>query len=285
MLIDLANQDAVKACPPTAACFAVAGPVKNGKGQMTNLPWAIDGDQVEKQLGWRAAVINDFEAQGYGVLEINQSETYIINDGDTELEAPKVVIGPGTGLGEAQLMWDEGLQDYKVWPSEGSHADFAPRGDTQAALMEWVVDGLGSCEVEHVACGSGLERIYAFLTSPKDFTAAGDFPKKAEDISKEALDGSNPVAMEAVDMMLSIVGSEAGHMALRSLARGGVYITGGIPPKLLDRIKTGVMREAFLHEGCRFHHLLRQFRVSVVLNKDLGLLGVRRYAMNLLNRN
>jgi len=248
------------------------------------LSWIIDGEEVEKQFGWRAAVINDFEAQGYGVLEIKDSETYVVNRGATELQAPKVVLGPGTGLGQAQLLWDEGLQDYKVWPSEGSHADFAPRGDKQAALREWVVDGLGFCEIEHVACGSGLERIYAFLTSPNDFTAAGNFPKKAEDISKCALNGSDPVAAEAVDMMLSIVGSEAGHMALRSLARGGVYIAGGIPPKLLDRIKTGVVQEAFLHKGCRFHPLLSEFKVSVVLNKDVGLLGVKRYAMSLLSR-
>ncbi|CAD7703316.1 unnamed protein product [Ostreobium quekettii] len=278
-----ASEQSVQAASPSVACFAVAGPVQNGRGQMTNLNWTIDGQEIERKYGWRVAVMNDFEAQGYGVLELQDSDLHVVNEGCTVQGAPKIVIGPGTGLGQAQLMWDDGLHDYRVWPSEGSHADFAPRGSIQVHLRNWVVDGLGFCEVEHVACGSGIERIYAFLTNPDSFTAGGKFPKKARDISREALDGSDPDAVAAVDLMLSIVGAEAGHMALRSLARGGVYIAGGITPKLLDRVKTGVMQEAFLHKGSRFHNLLKDITVSVVMQQDVGLLGARRFAIRLLN--
>lgn len=284
MLDALVKEKSVRDYPPTAACFAVAGPVKNGKGCMTNLDWQIDSAQIQRHFGWRVAVINDFEALGYGVLALDESDLYVANEGTTELGAPKVVIGPGTGLGQAQLMWDEGLQDYKVWASEGAHADFAPRGEKQVALMEWVVSGLGYCEVEHVACGSGLERIYAFLTDPNGINPAGEFPKKAKEISRAALNGSDPVAVEAVDMMLSIVGGEAGHMALRNLARGGVYVAGGITPKVLERVKKGALQDSFLHKDCRFHKLLKEFKLSVVLNEEVGLLGARRYAVSLLNR-
>ncbi|CAD7703079.1 unnamed protein product, partial [Ostreobium quekettii] len=279
----LVAEESVQVASPSAACFAVAGPVQNGRGKMTNLKWTIDRQEIEKKFGWRVAVINDFEAQGYGVLELDDADLHIVNKGSPVPGAPKVVIGPGTGLGETQLMWDEGLNDYRVWPSEGSHADFAPRGAEQVALMNWVVEGLGYCEIEHVACGSGIERIYAFLTRPEGVTALGKFPKKARDISREALDGSNSDAVAAVDIMLAVVGAEAGHMALRSLARGGVYIAGGICPKLLDRVKTGVLQEAFLHKGSRFHSLLKDIRVCVVKQQDVGLLGARRFAMRLLD--
>lgn len=282
----LANEEAVKACPPVSACFAIAGPVENGIGQMTNLGWTIDAPLIEEQFGWRVAVINDFEALGYGIPELEEKDLLVLNDVPAEDKAPMAVLGPGTGLGQAQLMYDESKGSYKVWPSEGSHSDFAPRGDKQIALMKWITEGLGYCEVEHVACGAGLERIYTFLSAGDKVSAIEPAVKKAADVSKEALSGENDVASDALDMMLSILGAEAGSMSLRNLARGGVYLAGGITPKVIERVKSGIVAENFLHTpDHRFHSFFKGIRFSAVLNEEVGLIGARKYASQLLVSN
>ncbi|GMH33489.1 hypothetical protein BSKO_01323 [Bryopsis sp. KO-2023] len=279
----LTNEPEVRDNYPSSACFAIAGPVQNGVGSMTNLGWTISGPEIAEEFRWRVAVINDFEALGYGVPILDEEEVIVLNDVPAEEKAPIAVLGPGTGLGEAQLLFDEGRKEYKVWPSEGSHSDFAPRGEKQTALMKWVVDGLGYCEVEHVACGKGLERIYTFLAAGDKVSAADDTIMGAPEISMKALSGEDEVAVEALDMMLSIIGAEGGHMALRNLARGGVYIAGGITPKVIERVKSGVLLDGFLHQqDHRFHPLLKTFRLCAVLNEDVGLVGARYFATQLL---
>lgn len=283
VLDELTKEPEVQGNYPSSACFAIAGPVQNGVGSMTNLGWVIDGPDIEKEFGWRVAVINDFEALGYGVPVLDPEDVLVLNDVPAEDKAPIAVLGAGTGLGQAQLMYDEGRQEYKVWPSEGSHSDFAPRGEKQVALMKWVAEGLGYCEVEHVACGKGLERIYTFLAAGDKVSSAEDTIMSAPEISAMALSGEDPIAVEALDMMLSILGAEGGHMALRNLARGGVYLAGGITPKVIERVKTGITLDGFLHqEDHRFHPLLKSFRLSVVLNEDVGLIGARYFATQLL---
>lgn len=142
----------------STACFAVAGPVVDQVCNMTNLGWIIDKAALEKQFGYRVGVLNDFEAVGYGVRFVDPSKVLVLNEYPATPKAPIAVLGPGTGLGEAQLFWDESQDTYRVYPSEGSHADFAPRGWKQRALAQFVESELGFCEVESVGCGAGLER-------------------------------------------------------------------------------------------------------------------------------
>ncbi|KAK9817143.1 hypothetical protein WJX72_010262 [[Myrmecia] bisecta] len=281
----LSHEEVFKKHTPKTAAFACAGPVVDNKCVMTNLDWTIDGHYLTAKYGIRMAVLNDFEAAGYGIPALKPEDVVVLNEVPVMDKAPKAVMGPGTGLGEANLFWDENFGSYRVWPSEGSHATFAPRGWKQRALQAFVEQELGYCELEHVACGSGLERIYRFLQSDEkcnrpqsDLITELDAPS----ITKAALCDSDPLAVEAVDMFLSIVAAEAGQMGLRSLATGGVYICGGVTPRLMDRVDMGGVMDAFLHKKSRFNKLLRTFPLYLVVNEGLGLLGTREYAIRLL---
>ncbi|KAG2448952.1 hypothetical protein HYH02_005707 [Chlamydomonas schloesseri] len=283
---------AVRERPPHAAALAIAGAVSANKCLMTNVEhWPIiDGDDIQAKHGFRVALLNDFEAVGYGIPVLGPHDVVALNDVPVQPKAPKVVMGPGTGLGAAQLMWDTGLNAYKVWPGEGAHATFAPRGWKQKALARFVTERCGHCEIEEVACGSGLELIYEFLQSDE----AANRPellkhrtkKAVKEISAAALDGSDPLAVEAVDLMFAIVGAEAGAMALRCLAKGGVYIAGGITPKLLPRVKAGSLLEGFLMRAGRepFHKILTQTPLFVITNERVGAMGAREVAKNLLHQ-
>ncbi|KAI7839959.1 hypothetical protein COHA_006352, partial [Chlorella ohadii] len=267
---------------PKAAAFACAGPVQNQRCTMTNLGWIIDKAEVEKEFGIRCTVLNDFEAVGYGVPVLTDGDLVVLHDVPAVDKGPKAVLGPGTGLGEAQLFWDDATGNYKVHASEGSHATFAPRGWKQRALQAHVEQERGHCSVERVACGDGLVRIYNFLRSDEP----SQYPQDRMDRSKEvtpaditggALDKSDPVAVEALDMFLSIVGAEAGHMALRSLATGGVYV--------IERVKAGGMQEAFLWRASRFHDkVLKHIPLYVVTNDKVGLLGTRECAIRIVEQ-
>eukprot|EP01025_Chloroclados_australasicus_P018812 TRINITY_DN2001_c0_g1_i4.p2 TRINITY_DN2001_c0_g1~~TRINITY_DN2001_c0_g1_i4.p2 ORF type:complete len:441 (-),score=79.57 TRINITY_DN2001_c0_g1_i4:712-2034(-) len=286
-----------------AACFAVAGPVVDGAVEFTNSPWVISSENIGKRFNWQVALLNDFEAVGYGVAELGPDDVVNLRPEVAPQErAPMVVLGPGTGLGEAQLMWDSGMNKYKVWPSEGSHADFAPRGWKQQKLLEFCEIELlsanengGHCEVEHVACGSGLARIYRFLKSDGSFprTLFGNIVDNSAtneallaidpaDISIAAAKGTDPFAEQAMDMFMSIIGQEAGHMALRAMAYGGVYIAGGIIPKNMERATMGSITEGFLNSSSRFNKVLQKFPLYLVVREEVGIIGTREYALSLL---
>uniref|UniRef100_A0A383V9T5 Glucokinase n=1 Tax=Tetradesmus obliquus TaxID=3088 RepID=A0A383V9T5_TETOB len=271
-----------------AAALAVAGAVENNRCPMTNTNWVIDGKQLQQQFKFRVAVLNDFEAVGYGIPALAASDLVALNDVPMVAEAPKVVMGPGTGLGAAQLFWDSGYQGYKVVPGEGAHATFAPRGWRQMALTAYVTARLGHCEIEEVACGRGLELIYEFLLSDPTFRRPDNKPtgntrKLAPEITAEALEG-DALATQAVDIFLAIIGAEAGAMALRCLARGGVFIAGGIVPRLMERVKTGVLLDSFTNKTARdrFQYLLQTMPLYVVTNTKVGIIGSREYAMRLV---
>ncbi|PSC71239.1 glucokinase [Micractinium conductrix] len=275
------------AARPTAAAFACAGPVKSQRCTMTNLGWTIDAAEIQKKFDIRCTVLNDFEAIGYGVPVLTDNDLVVLNDVPAEDKGPKAVLGPGTGLGEAQLFWDDRSNGYKVHASEGAHATFAPRGWKQRALQAHVEAERGHCSVERVACGSGLVRIYDFLRSdepsqyPQDRMDRGKQVTPA-DVTNSGLDKSDAVAVEALDMFLSIVGAEAGHMALRGLTSGGVYICGGIFPKVIERVKAGGVLEAFLWRASRFYEkVLKDIPLYVVTEEKLGLLGTREQAIRI----
>lgn len=275
------------AARPRAAAFACAGPVKFQRCTMTNLGWTVDAAEVEQQFGIRSTVLNDFEAVGYGVPVLTENDITVLNDVPVEDKGPKVVLGPGTGLGEATLFWDDSIGNYKVHASEGAHATFSPRGWKQRALQAHVEQERGHCSVERVACGDGITRIYNFLRSDEPSQYPKDRMDRTKtvtpaDVTLAGLDKTDPVAVEALDMFLSIVGAEASHMALRSLASGGVYICGGIFPKVLERVKAGGVLEAFLWRASRFHDkVLKDIPLFVVTEEKIGLLGTREQAIRI----
>lgn len=298
--------------PPAAAALAVAGPVSANRCAMTNLAWVIDGDALAAAAGVPVAVLNDFEAAGYGVLALDHgsatggapsatADIVPLTDAPPVARGPKAVLGPGTGLGQAQLLWDAEDGAYRVWPSEGAHAGWGGRGWKQRALSGAVEAALGYCEVEHVACGVGLERIHAFLASDQaahrpGLDLKGTAGLGAPAITAAALEaaaaaspgGAPPppdaaLALEAVDLFLAILGAEAGAMGLRCLATGGVYLAGGITPRLISRIvEGGGLVDAFLWPASRFSALLRTFPLYAVTNDGLGLLGSRVVAARAL---
>jgi len=274
--------------PPKAAAFACAGPVKNNRCTFTNLKWVVDKKEVEKKFGIVCRVLNDFEAIGYGVTTLGSHEILTLHDVPGEKQGPIAVLGPGTGMGQAQLFWDDSTGNYKVHPSEGSHSTFAPRGYKQRALQARVEAERGHCSVERVGCGSGLVRIYDFLHSDEPSNRPNSMPMEdatPASISIAALDGSDPVASEALDMFLSIIGAEASHMALRGLTTGGVYIAGGILPKVIDRVTAGGVLEAFLWKASRFHEkVLKYIPLHVVLEERVGLMGTREIAIQLVQQ-
>lgn len=266
-----------------AACFAVAGKVDDDKCNMTNLSWVIDGPALQASFGIASVkVINDFAAVGYGVLDLAEDEVVTLNGAAKDPEGPIAVLGPGTGLGEAMLFYNERAGEYDVVPSEGSHADFAPRGETQRALLAYCEETLdGECEVEQVCCGSGIVRIYEFLKTHRD---AADKPAlDPAGVTDAALDGSCELCREAVDIFLAILGAEAANLALKCLAGGGVYIAGGIPPRLMDVIGSGgVLLDAFLHKRCRYTDVRAAFPLHIILNDKIGLAGAKVFAMRQL---
>lgn len=262
---------------PESACFGVAGPVRGGSAQITNLPWRIDAAEIAARFAIpRVELINDFQAVAYGIEALAPGDLLTLQSGQVQQQGPRAVIGAGTGLGEGYLVWQDGA--YRALPSEGSHADFAPADELQAELWRWLKKRYGHVSWERVVSGPGLEVIYRFLRERGEMEessllaeamVAGD---PAAAISDFALAHRDPLASAALDLFVAAYGAEAGNLALKILASGGVYVAGGIAPKIVERLEDGGFMRAFLNKG-RFAGLLSGIPVQVVLNPQVGLLG------------
>ncbi len=267
---------------PTAACFGVAGPVRGATAQITNLPWRIDAGEIATRFAIpHVSLINDFQAVAYGIEALAAADLLTLQAGQPQPQGPRAVIGAGTGLGEGYLVWQG--EHYQALPSEGSHADFAPADEIQAELWRWLAPRYGHVSWERVVSGPGLADIYGFLRergelpeSPQLAAAlqSGD-PSAA--ISEYALQHGDALAGAALDLFVAAYGAEAGNLALKILATGGLYVAGGIAPKIAERMQTGGFLRAFLAKG-RFAGLLATIPVQVVLNPQVGLLGAERMA-------
>lgn len=268
-----------------AACFGVAGPVHGRAARITNLPWHIDADAIAQHLSVpQVALINDFQAVAYGVEALGPDDLLTLQAGQPQEKAPRAVIGAGTGLGEGYLVWQG--EHYVALPSEGSHADFAPASDLQVDLWRWLGERFGHVSWERVVSGPGLEAIYRFLRERGEFpesTLLGEMMRAgdaAAAISDFALHHHDPLASAALDLFIAAYGAEAGNLALKILASGGVYLAGGITPKIVERLKDGGFMGAFLAKG-RFAELLATIPVTLVLNPKVGLLGAQQVASRL----
>jgi glucokinase len=271
--------------PVEAACFDVAGPVINGRAHLTNLPWVLDEGMMEQTLGLkRVMLLNDLKAVAYAVPHLLPEDVHTINEGRADPHGPMAVIAPGTGLGEAFSIWNGST--YVACSSEGGHADFAPTDETQAALRHYLSDRYGHVAYERVCSGSGLPNIYDFLRdskfAPEPAALAAILAQAADRtpiIFEAALqDPAEALCGATLDLFVSILGAEAGNLALKVLATGGVYLGGGIPPRILSRLDDGRLMRAFVSKG-RFADLLAKVPVKVITTQA-ALLGAALYGLD-----
>ena len=255
------------------ACFGVAGPVQNGHVQTTNLAWPVDATSVARLLGIEhVGLVNDLYANAYGIADLGPGDIETLREGDPSMGGNAAVISAGTGLGEAGLFWDR--RRYHVFASEGGHTDFGPRDEDEGALRAYLARNHAHVSYERVCSGMGLVAIHDFLSHRE---GAGVTRTEASAITKAALEGSDPLCARALDMMVRIYGAEAGNLALKLLATGGIYVGGGIAPRILAKLKEGGFLEALDAKG-RFAGLLSRIPVHVILNDRTALLGAARLA-------
>jgi glucokinase len=270
-----------------AACFGVPGPVVDGRATAVNLPWEIEESRLAATIGARRVkLLNDLEAAAYGVLGLPATDLVPLQPGRPRA-GHRALIAAGTGLGEAALFWD-GTQHHAM-ASEGGHADFAPRTDRELELLRFLAAELGHVSYERALSGPGLVNIYRFVRE----SAAGAEPAwlaeqlaqgdPAAVVSEAALAGRDPRCVEALDLFVSIYGAEAGNLALRTLAAGGVFVGGGIAPKIRPRLLDGRFIAAFRDKG-RLAPLMDTFPVHLVLNERAPLLGAAEMAHRLATR-
>ncbi|MDQ1363132.1 MAG: glucokinase, partial [Pseudomonadota bacterium] len=259
-----------------------AGPVSHRTAQVTNLPWSINADSLQQQFNIaHVELINDFAAIGYGIDCLQQQDFVDLQAGHALDKATRVVIGAGTGLGEGYLVWQDG--GYVPLPSEGGHADFAPASEVQMNLLGYLQARFGHVSYERVVSGMGLVNIYDFLAcnqpaSIKLQQALLDGDDPAAIIAEFAMEKNEAVAVQALDIFIECYGAQAGNLALTCLARGGVYIAGGIAPKIMQRMQQGDFMRAFCNKG-RFASLMQALPVKVIMNPEVGLHGAIRVAL------
>jgi glucokinase len=259
---------------PRAASFGVAGPIKKGRFEGTNLAWKIDAAELGEEIGFPAALLNDLEANAWGIELLEPDDLVDLQAGEAEPDGPVALVSAGTGLGEAYITGDG------VHASEGGHVDFGPRGDLQRDLLEFMQQEHEHVSYELVCSGLGIVNCFRFLLArsslpePTWFTEAAD---KGRAISKAGLDGSDATASAALDLMIDIYGAQCGNVALTLLAGGGVYLGGGIPPNVLPRLREGGFLRAFNSKG-RLSEILGPIPVRVITNELTALLGAARHA-------
>jgi glucokinase len=270
-----------------AACFGIAGPVQNGRAQVSNLPWIVESARLSRDLKFSTFLINDLEANAWGIELLRSSDLVTINRGSQEAVGNQAVVSAGTGLGEAGLFWD-GCRHH-AFACEGGHTDFAPRTDLEIELLRYLLTKFDRVSYERVLSGPGLVNIYEFLRDTKP----GDEPDwlreqirladPAAAISQAALDGLSPLAEKALDVFVGIYGAEAGNLALKLFATGGVFIGGGIAPKILPKLNTRQFLDAFVDKG-RLRPVLEATPVHVIVNENAALLGAARCAADRVSR-
>jgi glucokinase len=260
-----------------AACFAVAGPVEQGRARLTNLPWQPQDKAIARRFGFpHVSLINDFAAAGLGIAQLAPEDLLTLQTGTYVQGANRVVIGAGTGLGVALLDWDQG--QYEVHPSEAGHADFAPVDELQDRLLLYLRRQFPRASYERILSGGGFARIAAFLIESgmgepsAELREALDRGHAASAITELALTAKDPVSVQTLDVFASAYGSFAGNMALAMLAHGGVYVAGGIAPKIAAKLQDGTFMRAFTAKG-RMQALLETMPVHVVMNEHVGLYG------------
>jgi glucokinase len=276
-----------------AACFGVAGAIHDGRCRATNLPWSMDERDLARVVGCdrgRVKLLNDVEASAYGMLFLSPGDLVDLNPAALDMGQGNIaVVAAGTGLGESILYWD-GKRHHPV-ASEGGHCSFAPQSEREVELWRHLRAKFnGHVSYERILSGQGFSDLFDFLAQSGGYTVtpaldqalaplAGDTGKRNALITEFGLKKDDPLCREALGLFLSIYGAEAGNMALKCVARGGVYLAGGIAPKMRDAFALGTFLEGFMAKG-RFATMLSGTRVRLALNQEAGLIGSGYYALN-----
>ncbi|MEX1118606.1 MAG: glucokinase [Terrimicrobiaceae bacterium] len=271
--------------PLLAAGFGVPGVVKEGHAKPTNLHWKIDAKAISKEFGIpHVGLLNDLAANAYGISQLQPKDFATLQEGAAGATGNRCVISPGTGLGQAGLFWDG--HHHRVWASEGGHSDFAPRDELEIALLQYLIARYGHVSSERVVSGMGIENIYEFLRdtgrgleSPEVVDAMRT-ESSGEVITHFADSEKCPLCVQTLEIFLGCFGAEAGNVALKAMAVGGVFLGGGIPAKMLTRLQGPGFLKAF-HDKGRLTSLMQSMPVKVVLNDGAALLGAARYALDL----
>ena len=266
-----------------AACFGIAGPIRDGRVETPNLAWVVDGAVLAKQLGLQqVTLLNDLEANAWGVFTLGDADVETLSPRMPSREGNAAIISAGTGLGEAGYHWDGAR--LLPFASEGGHADFAPHDELTIELFRWLHRRLGHVSWERVVSGPGLVNIYTFL---RDTGRGSESAALAEDmregdpaaeVSKAALAETSELAVMALDLFIALYGAEAGNLALKMKATKGIWVGGGIAPKILPRLKRPGFLEAFHNKG-RFRAFLEAVPVRVILNDQTALRGAAWHAL------
>jgi glucokinase len=268
------------------ASFGVAGPVIRNRVQVTNLPWIVDAEVLREELGiWDVALLNDLAAIANGVPHLESDEVYTLKEGRPDPEGAIAVIAPGTGLGEAFLTWDG--EHYRPHASEGSHVEFAPADPRQMQLLRYLWPRFEHVSYELVCSGMGIPNVYSYFRN-------GGYAEEPEWLADQLAETQDPTpiivnaALEekcelcelTLDTFVTILGAEAGNLALKVMATGGVYVGGGIPPRILPALEQGAFLEAFHRKG-RLGDVLEDVPVRVILDSDIALFGAACYGLGL----
>ena len=273
-----------------SACFGIAGPVVNGRCETSNLPWVVESTQLARELDLpHVLLINDLEANAWGIgalsgddlVSLNQIGLNSATTGQVQASGNQAVVSAGTGLGEAGLYWDGAR--HHVFACEGGHTDFAPRNDLEMQLLQYLVARFGHVSYERILSGPGLVNVFSFLRDSGHGRPEAWLIEEMENsdpaaaISKAALQGKCELCEQALELFISIYGAEAGNMALKAMATGGIFLGGGIAPKILPCLKGPLFMDAFRGKG-RMQRLLESIPVSVIVNDKTALLGAARCA-------
>lgn len=264
------------------ACFGLAGPIRKNRAQLTNLSWIVDGFELNRTLGFKQTfLLNDLQANAYGIAALAPDDLVELNRGSDLVGGNIGIISAGTGLGEGGLFWDG--DHYHALPSEGGHSDFSPRTDLDIELFCYLRQRLGQVSWEHLLSGPGFLHIYQFLRD----TGKGEEPAwlreqfqdhdPAPAITRAGLEGKCELCAKAVELFAAYYGAEAGNLALKILSTGGLYVGGGIAPKIISKLQDGTFMQHFIGQG-RMKDLLAAIRVRVIMNDKTALIGAARFA-------
>ncbi len=275
-------------CALSNACFGVAGPIQDNRCQVTNLPWLIDSGELAKEFGWdKVTLLNDLQANAWGISALAAEDFVVLNKGETRAGNASI-IAAGTGLGEAGLFWDG--QKFIPFASEGGHTDFSPMNEKEYRLSEFLYKKYPQhVSWERLVSGMGLENIYWFLCHenavqpPQWLAEAMQKGDAAAEISKAAMQARDPICEQALDWFVYFYGVEAGNQALKIMSHGGVFLGGGIAPKIIKKLQSGTFLRGFTGKG-RMGHLLAAMPVKVIMNDKTALYGPAIYAAGPLNQ-
>jgi len=269
------------------ACFGVAGPVKDERCETTNLPWVVEVSRLTSRIQTKEVyLLNDLQANAYGISALKEDDFVILNEGKSEAKGNLAIISAGTGLGEAGLYWDG--KQHHPFACEGGHGSFGPGNKLQVDLLNYLFKRFDHVSWERVLSGPGFLNIYEFLCEYRSVSSSSDLKEQmkkgdpAAVVTKAGLSGECKICAEALEVFACLYGAEAGDLALKIMATGGVYIGGGIAPKIIEKLKGPYFMEGFLNKG-RMKDLLKEIPIKVVLNDQTALLGTAQYVKTIMH--